>query len=215
MNQRHGWAFPDADTFMANELQPDGTYQYANLVAALKHVIDFRVAVDAGAHVGTWSKVMAGRFERVLAFEPSPDTFDCLVSNLATYGCTNVMPYAVALGASHGSVSMMLNAEHRAQGNTGARYVREGGDIPRRTLDSYALPALGFLKMDIEGSEYAALQGATETIRRCRPVILFENKWLWSRYFAFPKEAVAHFLHKVGYRKLERVSCDEIWGPAS
>lgn len=213
MKHRHGWAFPDADEFMARELAADGTYQAANLAAALRYVRDFRRAVDAGAHVGTWSKVMAGRFARVDAFEPSPDTFDCLVQNLV--GCDNVVMHQVALGADAGAVTMMLNAENRAKANTGARFVHDGGDIERRTLDSYDLPVLGFLKLDIEGSEYAALQGAQETIRRCRPVILFENKWLWTKHYGIPKHAVQQLLRNLDYKALEQVGCDQIWGQAS
>lgn len=215
MKQHVGWNFPDADAFMVGQLKPDGTYQRANLDAALRYVTDWRCALDGGAHIGTWSKRLAERFETVVAFEPSPDTFECLTTNLSAFGLANVQPRQAALGARAGFIHLALDARARDLKNTGARYAVEGGDIPVLTIDSLELPALGFLKLDIEGSEVVALEGAQETLDRCKPIVLFENKFLWRRY-NLPRTAPQDLLKKHGYRFLEKVSCDEIhgWGPA-
>jgi FkbM family methyltransferase len=209
-----GLAFPDADQFMVDQVKFDGTYQIENLQAGLRHVTNFDCAIDGGAHVGTWSKVMSQRFHRVLAVEPSPDTFEALAWNLQAWNCTNVEAHRVALGDAPGVVHMHLNAEQAKKANTGARYTQPGGDIPVQTIDNWDLPSLGFLKLDIEGSELVALRGAKDTLARCRPIVLFENKWLWSVNHGHPKNAVAKFLTAQGYRLLEQVSRDQIWGPA-
>lgn len=214
MKFAHGVAFPDADRFMVQEMSPTGTYQLENLEAALSYVTQFTVAIDAGAHVGTWSRVMATRFEKVLSFEPSPDTFECLRWNLIQADLTNVRPIQAALGSQPGSVTMAIDAENTVRANTGARYVRPGGTIPVITVDSLALTDLGFLKLDIEGSEPMAIEGAAETLTRCRPIVLYENKWLWSRHFGLPKDVVSSLLTKLGYRFLAQVKRDAIWGPA-
>lgn len=213
MKTVHGWQFPDADDFMTRELRPDGTYQASHLAAALSFVSDFSVAIDGGAHVGTWARLLGERFETVLAFEPSPDTFAALVANLATFACAHVQPIHAALGRTAGAVEMAIEARQAALGNTGARYVVEGGAIPMQTVDALALPSLGFLKLDVEGSEPFALEGARETLRRCRPIVLFENKYLWKR-FEQPRDAPHQILRGVGYRHLATVVKDEIWGPA-
>lgn len=208
-----GLAFPDADEFMVNEVKFDGTYQIENLEAGLRHVKNFDCAIDGGAHVGTWSTVMADRFREVIAFEPSPDTFEALMWN--TRGRDNIQRVHAALGEQTGFVGMTLDPEQAQKANTGARFVRPDGnsDIPVETIDALNLPSLGFLKLDIEGSEYVALRGAKETLKRCRPIVLFENKWLWTRHYGLPKDAVAKFLTGQGYRLLEQVSRDQIWGP--
>jgi hypothetical protein len=53
--------------------------------------------------------------------------------------------------------------------------VGEGEDVPLFTLDSFALPTLRLLKVDVEGMEAEVLRGARETIGRLRPILHVEN----------------------------------------
>ena len=108
---------------------------------------------------------------------------------------------------------MVLDARNEARANTGARYVQADGPIPMMAIDSLDLKTLGFLKLDIEGSELPALLGARQTIARCRPVVLFEDKGFGSRY-GVKRGAIETFLTALGYRKLAQLSADQIWGPA-
>lgn len=211
MRMERGLAFPDADRFMVHELKFDGTYQIENLQAGLSYVTNHDCAIDGGAHIGTWSRVMSGVFDRVIAVEPSPDTFECLGWNLAQAGCANVELRNIALGNEPGFVEMHLTPDQAEKANTGARFVKPGGTIPVETIDSWDLPSLGFLKLDVEGSEPMALAGAKDTIRRCKPVILFEAKFLWARNFGLPKDAVSKFLTHHGYVMATQVSRDQIW----
>jgi len=207
----NGWVFPDADRFMVQELREDGTYQKEHLDAALKFVVGDRLAIDGGAHVGTWSVRMAPQFATVLAFEPSEDTYECLVRN--TSRVVNVEARNQALGKEPGHVTMTLEGLDReiANRNTGARYAKSGGTVELITIDGLNLPALDFLKLDIEGGEVDALKGATATLRKYRPVVLFEDKWHWKRY-GYDRKAPHEFLASLGAQHLQRVSMDEIWG---
>lgn len=200
---------------MIGELGYDGTYQIANLRAALGHVTNLERAIDAGAHIGTWSKVMSETFAHVEAFEPSPDTFEAFTANMAQFGCANVARHNVALGSAPGLVSMMLDPEQERRANTGARFVRPSlkGTIPVMTIDSFNFERVGFMKFDIEGSELAALRGAKDTLDRCKPIVLYENKRLWTRHYGIAKGAVEAFLKGHGYALLERAGNDVIWGP--
>jgi FkbM family methyltransferase len=215
MKYHAGWAFPDADAFMVSEMQADGTYQASHLHLAMTYVTDRSCAIDGGAHVGTWSRLMSGMFARVLAIEPSADTHEALVANMAAFNCSNVEMRRCALGAAPGTVSMApLDPRAAALKNTGARFVQDGSEIPRVTIDSLALPSLGFLKLDIEGSEPLALEGARETLQRCRPIVLFECKGFWRDRYHLPVDAPQQVLMRVGYRQLTVAGKDLIWGPA-
>lgn len=214
MNRHHGWAFPEADRLMAAELKPGGRYQQAHLEAALRWVTCHGTAIDGGAHVGTWSRQLALVFRQVVAFEPAADTFACLVENMMAHGCRNVTTYAAALGAQSGCVQMALDAKNAERGNTGARHVVDGEDVPVITIDSLALDDVGFLKLDVEGSEPMALMGASDTLTRCRPVVLVEDKAMWVTHYGLPKSAVRDLLTAQRYRLAETVGCDQIWVPA-
>jgi len=209
----HGFAFPDSDQFMIREIQPDGTYQAEHYRACLPYIREWSCAIDGGAHVGCFSRLMAADFRRVIAVEPSPDTFEALRANMTAFGCTNVEPLQIALGATSGFVSMHLDGRGALLHNTGARFADPGGSIPAIPIDDWRLPTLGFLKLDVEGSEVAALEGAAETLQRCRPIVLFENKWLWRRY-GLPRDAPQRLLTSLGFKHLADVSLDAIWGPA-
>lgn len=206
-----GWAFPDEDEFMHSQMADDGSYQVSHLLAAVKHCKGRDVVVDGGAHIGTWANILAGMFGKVVAFEPSPDTFECLKFNLVR--SENIEFRHQALGKEPGRVRMTLEGFDKAikLKNTGARFTAEGGDVERITLDSLDLPALDFLKLDIEGGEVDALLGARETLLKYKPVVLFEDKFLWKRY-GYHRRAPHEVLESLGAVHLERVSMDEIWG---
>jgi FkbM family methyltransferase len=63
-------------------------------------------------------------------------------------------------------------------------------DFPCRTIDAIArdlaLDRLDYLKMDIEGGEIAALEGAAETIKRFRPQLAISIYHERSHYWRIP-----------------------------
>ncbi len=63
---------------------------------------------------------------------------------------------------------------------------RIGDDLPTRTLDSLNLPRVDFIKMDIEGSELAALKGGEQTIRRCKPKLAISLYHRPEDFFTIP-----------------------------
>lgn len=61
------------------------------------------------------------------------------------------------------------------------------------------VPRIDFLKMDVEGAELKVFRGARETIRRCRPVIVFECGYGGLEYFKGTPEEVYDFFDELGY----------------
>ena len=78
------------------------------------------------------------------------------------------------------------------------------------TVDSLNLPSLGFLKLDLEGGEYLALQGARETIEKYRPVIFVECKKGMSARFGNEFNAPLLFLQELGAREVKRMHADHV-----
>lgn len=204
--------FADGDDFMRAEYeQQGGSYQRAHLDRAMFHVKQFRGAVDGGAHVGTWTIPISKLFTRVEAFEPADDTFEALRKNLADAGIENVTTHRMALGEGPGTARLALEPKQAARRNLGARYVTGGKGTAVIDLDSFGLETVDFIKLDVEGYEPMALKGAKATLLRCKPVVLFEDKWLWNRY-GLPMRAPHDFLASLGAREIDRAGKDAIWG---
>ena len=208
MKRIGAWWVPDREMQMADALAGGG-WQTAHLHRALDFVTDWRVAVDGGAHVGTWTAGMAARFDRVLAFEPSDEAFDCLAANTAALG--NVTRFKAGL-ADRAGRRALADDDRWGAGNTGGRFMVPGDRVAVLPLDARALPALGLLKLDVEGMEPLALAGAQATLRRCRPVVLFEDKPRFARRYGLAPGAAADLLAGLGARELALAGADRIWG---
>lgn len=177
MKEFGGWQFPDDEDHLIEWMRKADTlidgrlaYQAAKIDLALRHVSRFRCAVDVGSHVGLWSFYLAKRFARVEAFEPVPEHGDCFALNVTA---PTVTLHRCALGAADGEVRIA-----QFPGNSGHTHVSAYGTIvaPMRTLDSFAFDDVDFLKIDCEGYEREVLRGAVDTITRCRPTIIVEQK---------------------------------------
>lgn len=169
------------------------------------HCKGFRTAVDVGAHIGLCTDVMAKRFETVWAFEPTDENFKCLQSNIGDRARLE----NVALGDFLDYGVMTLPGE----ANSGMWYVRQDdlGGIPIRTLDSYDLLHVDLIKIDTEGFEGCVIEGASETISRDKPVIVFEDNGNGAKYFGKDWRDPKPLLTAHGYKRKARLNKDEIW----
>ena len=135
--------------------------------------------VDVGCNIGNHSIYMlklAGA-ERVVAFEPNPTVLALLRINLAVNDlASRVTIHEVGLADSAGTASIDVPETNLGAG----RLSREGEAGQGGTLqlargdDLLGDTDAGFIKMDVEGFELAALAGLKQTILRCQPVLFVE-----------------------------------------
>jgi FkbM family methyltransferase len=134
--------------------------------------------VDVGASFGCWSLALAGDVDRVYAIEPQRKIFEMLAWSLRENlpGRTQ----AVCCAAWDGEASLRLDAvDYDAETNFGGVRARPQGqgDLVRAVPLDDLVPAdecYSFIKIDVEGAERQVINGALETIRRCRPVLFVE-----------------------------------------
>lgn len=144
-----------------------------DLVEALQYVPSGALAVDGGANVGAYTRMLAQHFGIVHAFEPAIDTFEALSRNIHDWGIADrVVLHNKALSDACEQVGL---TKRRAQ-RSSSRRIDGPGDLPAVTIDSLQLEALDFLKLDVEGHEYRALLGGREALLRYKPAVLFEDK---------------------------------------
>lgn len=144
-----------------------------DLEDVLSVVPNGRTAIDGGANVGAYTRILCSHFKTVYAFEPAEDTFEALKRNIEEWGLSDqVIVRNEALSDRVEAVGLSL----KLGGRSVSRTISGPGDLPAVTIDSLELQDLDFIKLDIEGYEYKALAGARETLLRCRPSVMFEDK---------------------------------------
>ena len=163
---------------------------------ALGYVKNWRGCVDIGSNIGQWTRPLAEKFEKVICFEPNPNFRECFRRNIHESN-VELFPYALS------------DSKHMAHQEFNSTQIEAGhGDIQCRTLDSFELTNLDFVKIDVDGSEIPLLNGALETLAQNRPVLNIEMK---RRKRPSVVEACENILKKLGYNFIQTVKSDEVW----
>jgi len=195
-----------------------GHYDSPDLIPeiALFNEIDLanRVALDIGAHAGSWSQVLARKVSPagvVLAYEAFPHYGRALSIALRIAGVRNVRVRNVAVGASDGEVIL--------------RWQAEGGDFlggrthidPKAKISSGAVPVkmvsidqdlsaqglqaedVAFVKIDVEGAELEVLRGASNLLSIGRPPVFLEAEPQWNFSMGHSVQDVFTAMANYGY----------------
>ncbi len=138
---------------------------------------------DIGANIGIYSLLASSinPKSRVFAFEPVPRVFEHLRKNSAINRMDGIECIPSAVTDRNGSVAMYvpLGAVPSAASlviQTETEY--EMINVEATTVDDFValkkIPAIDLVKIDTEGNEAAALRGATDTLKRDKPIIFAE-----------------------------------------
>jgi FkbM family methyltransferase len=159
------------------------------------------VWIDAGANVGNHTLPFALWADWVIAFEPMPQNFAHLLRNASRFIKWNrILLFQDGVGRHEGQATAKL-------GGTGMNCQWEltpaqGVDavITIKPIDTYVQEAddVRVIKLDVEGMEEAALAGAMQTIRRCKPELFIE---IWDEPVL---ESISALLAPLGYVLTER-----------
>lgn len=214
MREDYGWYFPDFEThfpkMIGKSIGQGGPAEYQLPVRrrSIELCAKRGTALDVGANVGLWSRDLTKYFARVIAFEPVAIFRECLERNVSG---TNFVVSPLALGDKDTQATMIIT-----EGNTGHSHLdptKMGtGDVQVVRLDNLNMTDVDYIKIDCEGYEYRVLQGAEQTIKRCRPVVVVEQK----PHDAYSKDygqfAAVTLLQEWGMIKLDQVKDDWIMG---
>ena len=150
-----------------------GSYERSLQKAVAEHLVPGSTFYDVGANVGFYtllgSKLV--RTGKVFAFEPLPMNLEFLRRHIALNSCTNVKVVGVAVSDATGLASFQTDAT-RAMGR-----LQDDGDCQVRTatldqmISDGTISPPDFVKMDIEGAEFRALQGAKACFQRYKPTL--------------------------------------------
>lgn len=138
---------------------------------------DDAICIDIGANIGLKTLYLSRHLVngRVVAVEAAPTVAARLRENITSNSASNVECVEAAIGDRVGYVRF---AESSAYGHIAA----DGVEVPMLTIEEVAhrlsLPRVDFIKVDVEGFEFAILKSAYEFIDAQRALVLFEfNSW--------------------------------------
>jgi FkbM family methyltransferase len=214
MHEHYGWYFPNFETHFPKMLKKSvdkglpPEYQIAVRRRSIELCAKRRTALDIGANVGLWSRDLVDNFAKVVAFEPVAIFRECLEKNVTG---ANFFISPLALGDHDTQATMIIT-----EGNSGHSHLDPAtlgtGDVQVVKLDNLNMEDVDYIKIDCEGYEYRVLQGAEQTVKRCRPIMVIEQK----PHDAYSKDygqfAAIELLESWGMIKLDQIRDDWIMG---
>jgi FkbM family methyltransferase len=214
MHEHYGWYFPNFETHFPKMLKKSvdkglpPEYQIAVRRRSIGLCAKRRTALDIGANVGLWSRDLVDNFAKVVAFEPVAIFRECLEKNVTG---ANFFISPLALGDHDTQATMIIT-----EGNSGHSHLDPAtlgtGDVQVVKLDNLNMEDVDYIKIDCEGYEYRVLQGAEQTVKRCRPIMVIEQK----PHDAYSKDygqfAAIELLESWGMIKLDQIRDDWIMG---
>lgn len=145
------------------------------------------VFYDIGANVGFMSMEIARVFHdtngdstvRVVSFEPLPHLAQAIAASSHLNNLRNFILRDDVVSDQIGTAELFVGS-HTIHASTRARESRSTLlKRPMTSIDALvagrATPPPSVIKLDVEGGEFAAFRGASETLRRYRPHIVFES----------------------------------------
>lgn len=151
------------------------------------------IVLDCGANIGVFTKKALSRgADLVVAIEPAPLTLEALRRNLKEeINSGRVIVYPKGVWDHDAELELALDTVNQAANSVVIG--KEQGPtvrVPLTTIDKIVaelkLPRVDFIKMDIEGAEKPAIQGASDTIRRFQPRMSLSSEHLADDYTAIP-----------------------------
>ena len=163
----------------------------------------FDIGANIGWHTLAFARACPGA--AIHSFEPLPPTYRYLRENVALNDAANVTTYNFGLSDRAGELVFYFDPAGTGSASsaniTGSRAVREIR-CPVETVDAFTSRTglrPDFIKCDVEGAEWLVIQGATETIRRERPVLFAEMLRKWAATFGYHPNRIIEHLAGLGY----------------
>ena len=170
------------------------------------------LVLDVGGNAGVYCVPLAAARQdlTVHAFEPNPVVGRRLLRNLSLNSLGNLVMHTEALADQPGEASFYRLDDDATLSslNRHAAEIHGAPDVATvkvETIDrlfSGDPRRVGFIKIDVQGAELRVLEGARDTLRRHRPIVLLEHE---DSHFETPelvraqKDSLAALLEANGY----------------
>jgi FkbM family methyltransferase len=180
---RHGkMLYLETDKYIGGSFDLYGEYCEEECRIFQQVIHPGEVVIDAGANMGAHTVLfskLVGAGGYVHSFEPQRTLCNILSANLALNGIRNVEAHQRCVGSGP-AVADIAELDYTAFDNFGGLAANmPGGDryakVPVVSIDAFDLARCDFIKIDVEGMEMEAIEGARTTIEKFQPVLYVED----------------------------------------
>jgi len=192
---------------------PNKTYE-PELVSPIVEELqkyDAPVFLDIGTNIGLISLAILQKVPNVtiFGFEPSPIAYKSFATTIfANKLEQKVKLFNEALDAKPGSITFFVHDDQDSSGDgmidtQRAESKSTGITVKSNTLDIWHkednVPKVNVIKIDIEGAELFALQGATEFLKQYKPLVFLEISKENLKVYPHKEKEVLAFFEANGY----------------
>lgn len=172
---------------------------------------EVRAYVDAGAYNGDTAKEAIAYFDKlesIVAIEPDPKNYKKLLKFSEAQEAPRIQTVNAAVWHSTGDGEFSSSGNRNSSISSTMSYEHKDTDVALISIDSLGLSP-DFIKYDVEGAEFEALEGAEETILRSHPTLLVSLYHRSRDIFAIPNYLARKYPF---YRMtLRRLRCLPAW----
>ena len=189
------------DVFIGDAFKNKRYWDIDTLLKLREYIDANRNILEIGGHCGTSSIVYSSFLndkQKIYVYEPQCNMYNLLVQNINQNNLQNkIIPNNLGvfcfegdgkmnnidLDGGGGVVIKRYNEENNLNCNFGGIGLGDDGEnIKLTTIDNMNLDNIGYIHCDAQGSENFIFSKGIETIKKYRPVILYENNELYGRY---------------------------------
>lgn len=194
-----------------------GGYQYEPEVRSVldRMITSDTYFIDCGANIGYWSVLYSTRARALVAIEANPFVHQRLIKNLALNNSPAIAIQAAVWRTDQERLVLRVHEDRHAASSIGRAADQPGGGWAEVTVESVTLEAIVerhcpsatapiVVKLDIEGAEVPALDGATAILEERNVVIVYED------HGSDPTHAVTRKLLELGLNITDPATGDSL-----
>lgn len=182
INTKNGTFVVDAtDLEVSAKLRNKGEYGIDEINRISKFIDNQSSILIVGAHIGSLAIPIAKMCSEVVAIEANPNNFKLLQTNIEMNNTSNITTHNIAASEREEIIQFQLNTVNsggskRVPINNHYMYTYDNPeiiDVPAYSLDTYLTNNyFDLVLIDIEGSEYFAMQGMTNILSKTKTLIV-------------------------------------------
>ena len=171
------------DMFVGRQLRFNGSYGVAEMHKIRKLVNEKSTVAFIGTHVGALAIPTAKNVKKAYFIEANPITFEYLETNITLNSIKNVKAFNCAVGEKEGEINFVLSKTNSG-GSKREPHAKEEMyyydkpntvRVPMQQFDALTDGVdekFDLVFIDIEGSEFFALKGMQNTLRRTENLVI-------------------------------------------